>query len=132
MAGTITYTQNILDLGYYKKSITAIELLISWVGDASDGTVPELPIDEYSGWYITKIITKPGTPSPTTLYDITLIDADGLDMADGALLDRSATVVDPKVVLTEQIGKDGFTVTIANQAVHSAQGTIRMFLNRGE
>jgi hypothetical protein len=106
-----------------------MELLIAWTGDNATGAVPTLSIPGYAGWWITKVVTNPGTTPPTTLYDITFIDTDGYDILESALLDRSATLTETETMAT-QIGADGFTVTIANQNAASATGTIRIFLNR--
>jgi hypothetical protein len=107
----------------------AMELLLSFVGDDATGAVPTLAVTAYPGWWITKVVTNPGTTAPTTLYDITFVDVDGFDIMEGALADRSATATETETMAT-QIGVDGFTVTIANQSAASAIGTIRIFLNR--
>lgn len=65
------------------------------------------------------IETAPGlngdltTALPTTLYDITLLDAYGLDVMDGTLANRSGTVAE-KVVASAGIPVDSeLTLTIA-------------------
>lgn len=129
MAGTIILTseQTIGKTNPPARIPNKKELLVTWTGDASDGSVPTLLIEHYAGWYIIKVVTNPGTTAPTANYDITFIDTDGLDIMEGLLVDRSATATE-KVLAAEMIGEDGFTVTIANNSVHSATGTIRIFL----
>jgi len=104
------------------------ELLISWVGDSSTGAVPTLSITGNEGWWITKAQTNPGSTPPTAAYDITLVDADGSDILDGELLDRSASLTEIAVVAV-QIPSGGLTFTIANQSAASATGTCKLFLN---
>jgi hypothetical protein len=131
MAGTMVLTSTTV-IGKSNppaRIANAKELLVSWVGDASDGTVPTLLIDSLRGWYITKVVTNPGTTAPTADYDITFIDADGIDIMDGGLANRSDTASE-RVLAAELVGADGFTITIANQSVHSATGTIRIFAVR--
>jgi len=131
MAGTITQTLIVLDQDNSNVfTARAAELLISWVADASDGSVPTLAIIGFPGWWITKAVTKPGTTQPTAAYDITLVDVDGADIAGAALADRSASAVEINKTLSAQIGKDGFTFTLLNNSVHSAFGTCRLFLNK--
>lgn len=109
----------------------AKELLVTWIADSADGSVPPLTLTDYAGWWITKVITNPGGTAPTALYDITCLDADGADIFAGELLNRSATVTERLIPLNfPQIGADGFTLAIANNLVNSATGTIRLFLNR--
>ena len=43
--------------------------------------------------------TDPGATAPTTLYDITLVNANGRDVMGGALADRSATVTEDTMPL---------------------------------
>ena len=67
-----------------------------------------------------KIETIPGlkgdkaTDTPTALYDITLLDAYGLDVADGTIINRSATVAEVVVYSQKYILDTELTLTIAN------------------
>lgn len=107
----------------------ALELLVSWVADDATGAIPDLAITDRKGWWITKIVTNPGTTGPTANYDITLIDSDGADLADGAVTNRSATATEQEA-MAAQIPSDGFTLTFAGNSVNSATGTVRIFLNK--
>jgi hypothetical protein len=128
MSGTIVRTSK--TLGYDTSSRrNSVEILFTWTGDAADGTVPVLLVDDLVGWWVTKIVTKPGLVAPTEAYSVTLVDIDGCDMADNALLNQSATLP-LTVILNTQIGFSGFTLTIVDQLVHSATGTIRIFLKK--
>ena len=79
--------------------------------------------------HLMDMITDPGSPSPTALYDIT-VTQDGRDLLGGYGADRSATV-------TESIRDGGFslaeangpaTLNITNNSVNSAQFGIRFFV----
>jgi len=131
MAGTISITSNkTLNRDASGRAI-AKELIIAWVGDADDGSVPALPVTGFAGWKLDQLVVNPGTPSPTDEYNVTLVDTDAGDLAAGALLDLSDT--DSKtVIITSRphISSEGFSVTIADQAVHAAEGLIKLFLSR--
>jgi hypothetical protein len=118
-----------LDAAGSLKNSRSAELLLSWVGDDANGTVPTVLMADYESWTISKVISNPGAVAPTALYDITFVDTDGLDILDGAIINRSATLSEVETMAV-QVGADGFTVTIANQLVNSATGIIRVFLNR--
>jgi hypothetical protein len=109
----------------------------SWVGDAADGTVPAKAMDNkyletLKGYHIYLIRTDPGTVAPTTLYDITLPDATGFDLAGGMLANRSATLVEQVVPKVDTVNyvygaatiKTAPILTITNQAVVSATGDV--------
>lgn len=82
------------------------------------------------------VIVNPGDTAPQTLYDITLVDQDGIDMLGGALADLSATVSGqfiPK--LNASIwgcrpfnGTATFTLTGNN--VNSANGVVRFYFSQ--
>lgn len=129
MAGTITISKPIVLSRDASGRAVAQEVSISWVADAANGSIPTLAVTDFFGWWITRVVTNPGGTAPTALYDITLVDVDGLDLADGALTNRSASASEVET-MTAQIGMDGFTVTLANNLVNSAVGVIRITMNR--
>lgn len=129
MAGTITISKPIVLSRDASGRAISQEVVISWVADAADGSIPTLTTTDFSGWWLTKAVTNPGATAPTALYDITLVDADGLDLADGSLENRSATASEVET-MAAQIGGGGFVVTLANNLVHSAVGILRLFMNR--
>lgn len=73
------------------------------------------------GWYLESVETDPGT-APTTLYDMTISDAYGYDVAGGLLTNRSATVTEKVYMgsVGEPIITGSWTVAIANNAVNNA------------
>lgn len=113
-------------------------LTVSWVGDASSGAVPTTTLirssqvmEDTNGLYLYQMITDPGSPAPTTLYDITLVASTGLDMLGAAGADRSATVTESAVPSSLNPIFDGnVSFTLANQSVASAQGTVKLLLLR--
>jgi len=76
-----------------------------------------------------KIETVPGllgdkaTDCPTTLYDITLTDSYGLDVATGSLADRSAAVAEAIYPAADVIINDDLKLNISN-AGDSRKGRI--------
>jgi hypothetical protein len=88
-------------------------------GDAANGSfLPATATYDLNGWIIS-VKTMPGTPAPTALWDLTLVDADGIDVMAGALADRSATVPQ-KVVSPQQYVRGPVTITGTNNSVNSA------------
>ena len=78
--------------------------------------------------FIRKIVTNPGSTAPTAAYDITLLDADGVDVAGGTLADRSATLSE-SVVPAQPIYVDSeLTLTITN-AGDSKIGKITLYMS---
>lgn len=76
MAGTVSVA--------YKNHSSVKVAVVTWTSDgagAADGTL------ELDGELL-KVVTNPGAAAPTDNYDITLIDEDGLDVAEGLLANR--------------------------------------------
>lgn len=110
---------------------TIREILTSWVGDDTTGAVPTLSVSFGSDVELLELETNPGSTAPTTLYDITALDVAGFDRLQGVGADRSATVTENEVIIFSSTSihpvlKAGasLTLTIANQAVNDAIGTI--------
>lgn len=89
----------------------------SCTGDASTGSIPATSSPAIFGW-VFKVVTIPGTPSPTNLYDITLTDSNGIDVLSGQLADRSST--SPEEVKIGNYVSGTLTLNINNQSVASA------------
>lgn len=111
--------------------VTKKLVTISWAGDASDGTVPNLTINPATynirGWYWYEAVTNPGTTAPTNLYDITVSDADGVDIS-GALLNNLSSTSSERINLGRQVNsypaiKGSWTWSLANNSQTSATGT---------
>lgn len=76
MAGTVSVE--------YQKHTSVRVAVVTWESDGdgdADGTVV---IDGE----ILKVVTNPGAAAPTADYDITLLDEDGLDVLEGACMNR--------------------------------------------
>jgi len=110
------------------------EVTIAWTGDASDGSIPDTAFSsvimrDIRGLYAGCAETVPGSTSPTSLYDITIVDEYGLDIFGGALGDRSATATEqtyPKIVSSGIYGNrpinSVLTFKLENNSVASATG----------
>jgi hypothetical protein len=115
-------------------------ITFTWIGDSAAGTVPAYVIPAASlafmkNYYIYVVETDPGTPAPTTLYDITITNAGARDVLGGAGADRSATlqeVVLPKFDATNNlyVPLDGtaLTINVAATTVNSATAYIKLWL----
>ena len=69
------------------------ELTLDWLSDA-DGNVSGIDTEKFNEGEILKVAFVPdgGDTAPTTLYDVTLLDANDIDILLGRGADRSATV----------------------------------------
>lgn len=113
------------------------DFMLTWTctGDTSDGTFPATT-SNFRGnnidGYIYQAVTDPGTTAPTASYDITITDANGVDIMGGELADRSATAtqqVVPKIGSLYGARRVNGTVTlnITNNSVTAAQVVIKLF-----
>lgn len=111
---------------------------VSFVGDASDGSVPTLAIP-MSG-FVKKVVTNPGSTAPTANYDIALGDPEdsALDALGAALQNRHTSNTEqvypllagaPGTVSSTPVFLAGtYTLAITNNSVNSATGTITFYL----
>lgn len=118
MAGTVTLAH--YQLGNVRR------INFSVVADAAGGSIPDTVLPKIQGRLI-GLHTNPGATAPTNLYDITLIDGDGIDRLQGVGANRatatseqvpvvySGTSVHPPVSTDETL-----TLTFANNSVNSA------------
>jgi hypothetical protein len=132
-AGTVTVTRTTL---HYEKQMPARvveKVTISWVGDASTGSVPSTSI--VLKGFVEKAITIPGSPNPTASYAVAFDDPDSssLDAFASALTSLSASASAQKaVVLTgaqTPVFLDGtYTFALTGNSVASAQGQVILYL----
>ena len=82
MTGSLTYVDT------KPNAVATIgKLVMSWTGTAG-GAVGAIPVN-FNG-RIERIVTNP-TDTPSANYDVTLTDADGLDLGAGLLANRHTT-----------------------------------------
>lgn len=135
-AGTVTQT-----LDKYP-NINMQVLTFSWVGDAANGTVPSTATStaittKIAGWYVYSIETNPGSPAPTAAYDIVITNAEELDIAGGTLMNRHGINTEriiPKIdtanaIFGSVLIDSALTLTITNQSVNSARGTVKLIMS---
>jgi len=95
--------------GYIKK------ILIDWTSDAAGVATGSFHLDGQ----LLSLITDPSATAPTNLYDVTLLDSEGIDVLNGVGIDRaSATTQDVAIVRSgtsiHPVVNDTVTFTIAN------------------
>jgi hypothetical protein len=88
MAGTLTVTRDPRIAPNQGKAIEVIS--VAWTSDASGNATVSIP--NLYGFLVKAQTVPSGAAAPTALYDITLLDANSIDCAQGKLVDRSATV----------------------------------------
>lgn len=119
MAGSIVVTASDLGRGVTKYAV-------AWTSDAS-GVVSANSFDMKSGRLLQSKFA-PGTPAPTDLYDVTLLDASGADVLIGVGADRSATVANFSAPTNPVVIEGGaFTPVLAN-AGNAKQGTLTLYV----
>ena len=99
---------------------------VSWEADDTTAAIADVVIPDnslFQGLYLRRVITDPGTPAPTNLYDIVLNDEYGLDLAGGGLANRAAAASEA-VDLTDVPAASAITAVFTNNLVNSAQGKI--------
>lgn len=122
MAGSTTLTH--YQIGHVRR------IVVDWVGDAGDGTVPDTDLPRIEG-RLMELTTNPGAVAPTDNYDVKITDAEGVDRLQGVGVDRdtantesaipvySGSTIHPVVSRS-----DVLTLKITGQAVHSATGRV--------
>jgi hypothetical protein len=68
----------------YQKHTSVKVAVVTWESDGDGDATETVALDGQ----IIKVVTNPGVAAPTADYDITLVDDDGLDVAQGLLADR--------------------------------------------
>ena len=107
----------------------------NWVADDTTGAVPGSALsaadaDLLRYYFADMGETKPGPfVAPTTLYDVTLEDPDGMDVFGGKMMNRSNTTGEQALpAISGALGDrpiyTGLTLRIYNNSVNSATGTV--------
>ena len=101
----------------------------------TDGTVTAYPLTKKFSGRLLALETDPGATAPTDNYDITITDANGLDVLQGVGANRhtsttqmaaivfSGTSVHPPVSMG-----DTLTLNVANNSVNGATFTIKLYV----
>jgi hypothetical protein len=86
MAGTLTYDSQVIDLPG-DDSMTVVR---AWFTSHTDGSVSGIGLPLPPGRLSTlKVVPASGGTQPTNLFDLTLVDGDGLDVLGGRGADLS-------------------------------------------
>ena len=105
------------------RQIIEKQLTFICTGDVTTGAIPATAVSATNlylvqGWYLFSAETF--TTTATNLYDITVIDAAGVDVAGGALIDRTSAAAQDVKYINWPVKATGFTHTIANNSVGAA------------
>lgn len=117
MAGTVSIVQT--EVGGFGK------LVATCTADASDATFPATDVPAFSGRLL-HLRTNPGSTAPQDNYDITLVDADGVDRLQGVGANRHTTssqevnVVYSGTAIHPVCVNEKLTLTLAGNNVNSA------------
>lgn len=102
------------------------EQKISFVAH-TDGTFTSYAMTEAINGYVWMVVTDPGSTAPTASYDITLLDAQGVDIMSGNLADRSATVTEQAYPTRIRPVNGKLTLTISNNSANGATGDVYIY-----
>lgn len=125
MAGSTTVTHYTLG--------TIRRIVVDFVGDVADGTIPDTVLPAFEG-QLFEVLTNPGAVAPTDNYDVTLIDADGIDRLQGVGEDRDTSTSEAVPIVYDALSPihpvvsrtDVLTLKFANQSVNSATGRVTL------
>lgn len=98
-------------------------------GDKADGTLPSIK------GKITKVVTDPGSTAPADNYDITILDAQGVDVMGGALANRDTANSEQAIPLSGALAFPGggvpvygpLTISFTNQANADCDGEVYIY-----
>lgn len=113
----------------------ALEIItVTWIAH-TDGTFTNYTIlgGKVNG-VLERIITDPGVTAPTSNYDITVLDEDGIDVLGGGGMNRHASTTEeaacPLGSYFLRTLSNVLTLAIANNAVNGATGTLRLYVRK--
>ena len=116
----------------YTDTDDLIRVVIDWVADNGDGSVPQTDFDSDDSLDILDRfcvlgVTDPGAVAPTPNYDIEILDEYGVDVFGGNLTNRSATASEqavPKIgsAYGGRLCAGIWTFKLTNNIVNSATG----------
>lgn len=102
--------------------------------DAADGSFPSTTLDEDFEGLLLAFETNPGSPAPTTNYDIAITDAEGCDVLGGVGANRHPTLTEKVAVIFADTSMyppvdktDVLTLAITGNAVNSAVIGIKLY-----
>ena len=132
MAGSATVTRQQTPLGVLSPDYLEV-ITVAWTADSADGSVPDTALGSVEGT-LERIVTDPGSTAPTANYDITVEDADGIDVLGGAGANRHTTNTEEAAIALgtyfQRTVAGALTFRLANNAVNSATGTFRLYVKR--
>ena len=127
-AGTVTQT----DVEVYDNVRV---LTFTCTGDVGDGSFPATASEGDIDGYVFLVVTNPGATAPTDDYDITLVDADSVDIMGGELANRDTANSEQAVPLIDGVFGSRFvdgivTLTITNNTDVGAIIVVKVFYYR--
>lgn len=113
-------------------------LQFTCTADATNGSYPSTVTTDQIDGFIEAVVVNPGSPAPQALYDITLTDADDLEVTGSVLGDRSATVTSRNIPKNDTVNntfgqrftRGKLTLAITNNNVNSAVTVISVYVSR--
>jgi hypothetical protein len=138
MPGAIAESRDSNDFSKGSRAKKAEIVTVAWTADAANALIPSLLLPLQG--YLIKAVTNPGTPAPSSNYDIALGDPEdqALDALNGALANRHATLAEqvypmhagfPATVSSHTIFLSGtYSLAVSNNAVNSAAGRVALYL----
>lgn len=132
MAGTVTISPTNALMNCVDYPTKNNKISIGWTSDASGDATANLAADYNSnlskikGWII-QIATNPGATAPTDNYDITISDADSVDVCGGRLKDRD-TATSELVTFDPPVWVDSELALAVANAGNAKVGAIEIYM----
>lgn len=101
------------------------KLKFSWTS-ATDGSGALASVYSYYG-EVLALVTDPGATAPTDNYDLTITDADGYDVMQGAGANRDTANTETAVPTAKSVAFGKLTLNLSN-AGDAKQGTATLYI----
>lgn len=131
MPSVVNVSRTRKQIGFSDHAPTLEVIVVDWTAD-TDGSVAFTSVGEVCG-ILQRIVTDPGTPAPTDLYDIALEDEDAVDMLGGAGQNRSNTQTQEaeiKMSSFQRVVANFGTFKLTGNSVSGAKGIAKIYVLR--
>ena len=95
----------------------------------TDGSVTPVATNPIDGWIIRTVTNPDDVAAPTNLYDLTLVDRDGVDVMGGTLMNRAEATTE-HVLFPQPYVRGAVTITPTNNSVNGAVIVLRITVLR--
>ena len=113
---------------------TVKRVIFDITADSADGSVDAIDLEQGLDGFLLRLATVPGSPAPSSNYDLTLTNADGVDMLQGVGANRSSSAAqDARIVYSGTANhpvvapSDQLTLNVANNSEAGAAIRVELY-----